>query len=122
MADDFWNHVVRRPRHAARHSSIVHVQLQRADGRLPDVVDASLIDLSRGGVQLIVSTPLSKGERLRVRISCGKNSFDSDVGATVRWLRRNEVEREWIVGLRFTEELQFDLLGELFLNDALESE
>ncbi|MEQ8786256.1 MAG: PilZ domain-containing protein [Pirellulaceae bacterium] len=122
MADEFWNYVVRRPRHVGRRTEIVHVQLRRDEGRLPDVVEAELVDLSRGGLQLVVPTPLSKGEHVQVRISCGENSFDNDVAATVRWLRRTEDGAAWHLGLRFKEELQFDLLGELFLNDALESE
>lgn len=122
MSEEFWNYIVRRPRHAGRSTANVAVQLLREQGRLPDVVDASLIDLSRGGVQLVVATRLVKGERVRVRIFWGENSFDGDVGAVVRWLCRTDDGQNWNLGLRFSEELQFDLMGELFLNDALESE
>jgi hypothetical protein len=122
MAEDFWNYVARRPRHAGRQADAVNVQLRRDEGRLPDVVEASLVDLSRGGLQLTVATPLSKGERVLVRIFCGENAFDNEAAATVRWIRRTEDGEQWKLGLRFNEDLEFDLLGELFLNDALESE
>ena len=122
MAEDFWNYVVRRPRHAGRRSDALHVELRRHEGRLPDVVEATLVDLSRGGLQLNVDTPLVKGERVQVRISCGENTFDNETEATVRWVRVSEDGKTWSLGLRFKEELRFDLLGELFLNDALESE
>jgi hypothetical protein len=122
MARDFWNYVARRPRHAGRQTEVVNVQLRRDEGRLPDVVEASLVDLSRGGLQLNVATPLVKGERVLVRICCGENAFDNEAAATVRWIRPSEDGQQWKLGLRLKEDLEFDLLGELFLNDALESE
>jgi hypothetical protein len=119
MFNDFWNYVVRRPRHPGWEAEQACVVLVRAGDAKPDRVESRLIDLSRGGMQVAASLPLVKGERLSVRLE-HDNDKPLEVDAIVRWVRRAGDGGDWHVGLQFFADLELEALGELFLKRVLD--
>ena len=95
----------------------VRVDLQ-SDG--PDAsTTARLLDCSRTDAQLIVAHRVSLGERILVRLRDDESGLQLDVAGTVAW-QEQENEFSWRIGCRFTQELDWESLGELFLCGILE--
>jgi hypothetical protein len=121
MNSDFWNYVVRKPRHAGNLAEPLPLEIERLDGRSPARVEARLVDLSRGGMQVAAPLPLTKGENLRVHLA-DEHAPEFQTEAVVRWVRLTEDGLAWNLGLQFATELQLDTLGELFLSHVLDEQ
>lgn len=95
----------------------VRVDLQ-SDG--PDASTAArLLDCSRTDAQLIVAHRVTPGERILVRLRDDESGLQLDVAGTVAW-QEQENEVAWRIGCQFTQELDWETLGELFLCGILE--
>jgi hypothetical protein len=117
MNANSWNYVARRPRHPAGGTAEVEAEIQRpAAGAAP--VEARLVDLSRHGVRLQVAVPLAVREPVTVRLCHQPSGIDLALPATVQW-QNAEGHREWSLGCLFDRPIDWETLGECFLNEIL---
>jgi hypothetical protein len=119
MDDKYWNYVARGPRHAGRESEQVIVEIERLDGGMPAQLEARLLNISRGGMQVAAPVALLAGENVRIRL-LDNHDASLHVEAVVRWVGLPSGEQGWHAGLRFAAELELDTLGEMFLARVLE--
>ena len=117
MPADYWKHVARAPRHLAGDAEPPQVQIAQASGK---VIEAELRDLSRQGCQVRVPVPMTVGEPVIVRIEQAESGFQLTIEGTVRWQRPDE--GAWLVGCRAARDVDWESLGELFLNGILSTE
>jgi hypothetical protein len=110
----------RRPRYPSTGRKVVHVQIERAAGQTPAAVHAELENLSRDGLQLRTSCALESKEAITVRIRVEETSIDLTVCGVVRWQRRDG--DGWLVGCRADQAIDWEPLGELFLDEVLATE
>ena len=110
--------ISRRPRHQAAGSPAVRVRVERADGEEPVSIEAELLDLSRSGVRLRVAADLKIQEPITVQLYDESSGLRLTRRAKVRW-RRPEQGEITSVGCLFEEQVEWEMLGELFLNEVL---
>lgn len=108
----------RQPRHEATQSSARQLQVQRSAGMQPRAIEAELINLSRGGYQLRTHIPLEKGESITVELHDEQSGLGLTLPATVRWVREKR-DATWLHGCRLSTQVDWETLGELFLNGIL---
>lgn len=106
--------VARSPRHA---STGVTVEVRRSPGGSGSAVGAALINLSREGFQLRLSSALNEQESLVMRIFAPEHGMDVMFPATVRWQRHED--GSWLAGCQTSWQLDLETLGELFLSEIL---
>jgi hypothetical protein len=121
MTDHDGGYVARRPRHQATDSEGPRVQVERGDGKQPGPIDAELLDLSRSGARLRIAAPLKVGETITLRLVDEKSGVELTRPSTVRW-QRAEDDEIWSIGCMFAEHVEWETLGELFLNQILSTE
>jgi len=107
--------VPRSPRHS---STGVVVEVRRSPGGTTSAISAELINLSREGFQLRLSSRLEKEETVVMSIRAPERDVDVMFPATVRWCREESAEC-WLVGCQTSWQLDLETLGELFLNEIL---
>ena len=117
MPADYWNHVVRSPRHVADDAQSAEVRVAQASGK---VVEAELRDLSRQGCQLRVPVPMAVGEPMIVWIEHSESNLQLTIEGTARWQRPHD--GNWLVGCQAAQEIDWESLGELFLSGILSTE
>jgi hypothetical protein len=110
----------RRPRYPSTGRKAVHVEIERAAGETPAAVQAELENLSRNGLQLRTPCALGSKEAIKVRIRVEETGFDLTVCAFVRWQRRDG--DGWLAGCRADQAIDWEPLGELFLDEVLATE
>ena len=81
-------------------------------------MEAELLDLSRSGVRLRVAADLKVQEPITLRLHDEPSGLRLTRSATVRW-KRPEQGDLWLVGCLFDEHVEWEMLGELFLNEVL---
>ena len=118
MLSDYWNHVPRKPRHPAAETEKLRTEMERSSEKVPRVVEAELLDVSRNGFQARTSFPLAVGEQITLRLHVDRQDFHLSVPADVRW-RRSEGGRSWLLGCMSNREIDWESLGELFLHGVL---
>jgi hypothetical protein len=119
MSDDYAEFIARRPRHRA--NAEIAVEVARADGAEPPNVQAAMLDVSREGFCLRTPLELEIGETITVRLWDADSGFDLTLPGTVRWQRPDD-DGIWTVGCQSPEPLDWETLGELFLNELLAAE
>ena len=118
MSTKYWEFVARSPRHKMAEESAVRVELGRSASDLPTVPEATIVDFSRNGLQLRLTAPLVEQEAISVRLEDERSGMDLTLSGIVRWQRRED-DDAWLVGCHCDEELDWETLGELFLNEVL---
>ena len=98
----------------------MRVEIRRRQDELPAWQVAQLCDLSRQGIQLQMDQALTDGDPVEIRICDLESDFELVVAATVRWQR--SLGNAWAVGCQLNEQLEWEVYGELFLNEILESD
>jgi len=121
MSRDVSSQIVRDPRHRAKDITKAWAEVLRRGGRLPKRLPAMLIDLSRKGIQLRVAMLLERGERITVRLLHLPLEEEYALDATVQWMRLAD-GNTYAVGCQFDDEIDFEILGELFLDGLLDTE
>ena len=118
MNANYWEYIARGPRHEASRTTRFRVEIQRsaAGGSAP--VEAQLVDLSRHGVRLQVAVPLTTEESVTVRLCDEPSGIDLTLPATVQW-QSPEGDQGWSLGCLFDRPMEWETLGELFLNELL---
>jgi hypothetical protein len=120
MASEQWELTPRKPRYPSTGRKAVRAEIERSPGRTPGVVSADLQDLSRNGFQVRTPIPLQSGEAIRVRIEIEQPALSLTVPGTVRWQRADE--GAWVAGCLSDRPIDWESLGELFLNDILDTD
>ena len=121
MGDQGPTYVARRPRHQAAGSATLRVTVDRASGSVPGSVEVELVDLSRTGGRLRSPVPLSEAEAITVRIHDESSGLWLRRLAAVRWTRP-EGGDTWSIGCQFSQPVDWETLGELFLGEILSRE
>jgi hypothetical protein len=119
MAVDVSQFVLRDPRYIIAEGNEVPVEVRRIDGRQPQVVRGTLADFSRKGMQLRSDTSLEIGEVVSATLHDGKLSFQIELEGTVQW-QRQSADGDYAIGLKFAEDVNWEVLGELFLSGILD--
>lgn len=114
----FSQYVLRRPRHPAAGEQGFPAAIRRATPESPIALAADLVDLSREGFRVRVAQPLEVGESLFLDLFEEQSGLSLTLPATVRW-RLAEADGHWLLGCHSKRELEWETLGELFLNKVL---
>jgi hypothetical protein len=114
-------YVARKPRHQAARELGVSVVIERVTPSLYERTEVELVDLSREGVQFRSSQPLSVGETITLRIHDVPSGLRLDRRGAVKWEKPLQQGR-WSIGCQFFEPVDWETLGELFLNDVLSTD
>lgn len=121
MDDNLESYCARRPRHQATGPAAHCLQLERGPGNTPRSIEAKLLDLSSSGVRLRVAVPLEVGEPITFHIGKEASQFLLTRSGTVRWASRDE-RGDWMVGCLFDRRVDWETLGELFLESILSTD
>jgi hypothetical protein len=122
LASNFSQYVPRRPRHATNADAQLRVEIQRPAGGSADLLQAELLDFSRHGFRLRTPVALALGEPIVMRLCNPKSGFRLEVPATVRWQRAEDGRDHWLLGCQTVQEVDWAILGELFLQRILATE
>jgi hypothetical protein len=114
-------YVARRPRHPAAGAEGTRVVIEPVAPASSEPIEAELLDLSRQGMRIRAAVPFSVGETIDVRINQPPPGPALRRRGTVRW-RRPEAQGGWSIGCQFSEPVDWETLGELFLNDVLSTD
>ncbi len=117
MPDDCSNYSARSPRHQSTGTAALEVEVERSSRESP-IVGGELVDLSRSGFRLRTTGPLAVNESVTVRFRHAESELDLALPSTVRW-QRPEAGEKWLVGFESERQVDWETLGELFLNDIL---
>jgi hypothetical protein len=114
-------HIVRHPRHLASGEAQLTCEVLRLDGLPWSDTPPRLVDFSRGGCCLQWQIRLAKNEQVAIKL-CDENSgLSLELSARVRWVRVDEAGT-FTAGCQFDREVDYELLGELFLSGFLSTE
>ena len=114
-------YVARRPRHQGAGLATLGVHVERAPGSVPGSIEAELVDLSRTGVRLRSTVPLAEAEAITVRLHDEQSRLRLTRSGTVRWARPDRGDT-WSIGCQFSQSVDWETLGELFLDELLSQE
>lgn len=114
-------YIARRPRHQANGSAVLGLKVERSDSSVPELLDAELLDLSRSGIRFRAAAPLSVGESVRVRLAHDASGLLLVRSATVQWIGGDR-EGARSVGCHFDRPVEWETLGEFFLNGILSTD
>ena len=118
MPSDFSQYVPRRPRHAVAAAAGLPVTVTPTGPRPPASFQADLLDLSREGFRLRSAVPLAVGESFTLELREEKFGLALTLSGTVRW-QQPQPEEIWLLGCQSQQQLDWETLGELFLNEIL---
>ena len=118
MAPDNRQFVPRRPRHAVNTAADLRVEIERSAGRSPARFDVELIDLSRSGFGICSKVPLDTDESLTLLLCHPPSGLRLTLPAIVQWQTR-EADGSFYSGCRSAQQISWETLGELFLNQVL---
>jgi hypothetical protein len=109
----------RHPRHETTGTARLRVEVRQGGSPAAEPVDAQLVDLSRSGFQLRTSVPLSLGETISARLRDEDSGLQLVLVGVARWQRPADDGAGWFLGCQCEQELDWAIMGELFLNDVL---
>jgi hypothetical protein len=118
MTLDFAAFEARQPRHETTNPTRLKVEIRRESALPSEPLQAQLVDLSRQGLQLRIPTALDLHENVSIRIRDEHAGFSISLSGVVRWQKPAD-DGHYLVGGRFEQELDWETMGELFLNDIL---
>ena len=114
-------YVARRPRHLAAATVGVRVVVERVAPSQSEPVEVELLDLSRQGIRVRAAVPISVGETVTLRLHDENSGLGLTRRCAVRW-RHPDRPGTWVIGCEFFERVEWETLGELFLNDVLSTD
>jgi hypothetical protein len=117
MPANFCQFVARKPRHEVATAGLP-VAITRVGPRPPACFQADLLDLSREGFRLRSGVELAVGESFALELRDEKSGLALTLSGTVRW-QQPQPEQIWLLGCQSQQQLDWETLGELFLNEIL---
>jgi hypothetical protein len=108
---------LRRPRYDSTDGQKVQVEVERKPGSQPAMVWADLRNLSRNGFQIQTPVALEIQEHITLHLCIKTSGFRLVLPGTVRWQRPED--DAWLLGCLSDEPVDWESLGELFLNQIL---
>jgi hypothetical protein len=118
MTNDFLEFAPRHPRHETNEGTPARATVRRHGSPLEDPIEARLVDLSRSGFQFHATESFSTGEKVTMEIRDERSGLQLDLTGVIRWQRRQN-DGWWAVGCQCEEELDWAVMGELFLHEVL---
>jgi len=115
---DFSQYVFRRPRHPTTGLMGYPVSVRRSAPQSPGPLEAALVDLSRDGFRVRSLEPLEIGESVSIEIFEESSKLSVSLAGVVRW-RLEDGDGGWLAGCQAKRQLDWETLGELFLNRVL---
>jgi len=109
----------RDPRFKIRTGQALEVTLAQNGARPDQSVLARLIDISRGGAKLSLSSPVLFNSDALLRLKSASLGLDLTMAAGMCWSRPEE-NRGWLLGCSFTPRLPLEALTKLIESDVLE--
>jgi hypothetical protein len=119
MSSDPLDFFPRHPRHETTGTARLRVSVRQGGSAAAEPIDAKLVDLSRHGFKLRTPVSLSLGETITARLTDEDSGLQLDLKGIARWQRPDDNETGWFVGCQCEQELEWAVMGELFLNDLL---
>ena len=119
MSNDPSNYTVRRPRYVATGKAAIVLSIVRAEERHPAVVTGELVDISRHGICIKAADPLEPDERLLIRLKEAAGGLERSFAARGLW-RQQETDDSWLIGCALEGEVDWETLGELFLQQVID--
>jgi hypothetical protein len=117
MATDFLAYEARAPRHEAVAAAQLNIEVQ-CESTPTEPLPAELVDLSRDGFQLCLPSRVAADELVIAHVRDANSSLQLHLTGQVRWQRKSDDGR-WFVGFQSLQELDWETMGELFLNEIL---
>ena len=118
MGHQDWGYVARPPRYDTADDQSLQVAIQRAVGETPERIEARLLNLSRDGFQVRTSVPLAAKEAIVLKFEEPESGLEFDLPGTVCW-EQVQGDGSWVQGCQSARQLDWEVLGELFLNELL---
>jgi hypothetical protein len=111
----------REGRNSAIHPELIHVTLQQAEGQSNQPLAAELCDISRGGANLRLSTPLKFEETATVSLTSESMGLELSLAARVCWVcEDDEHPAKWLMGVKFSPCMPMSVLETLLDNGVVE--
>jgi hypothetical protein len=107
------------PRFKIRSGQALEVTLAQNGARPDQSVLARLIDISRGGAKLSLSSPVLFNSDALLRLKSASLGLDLTMTAGMCWSRPEE-DRGWLLGCSFSPRLPLEVLSRLIESDVLE--
>ena len=121
MVDSPGGYISRRPRHRAALPAGLQVRIERVRESVSESVEVELLDLSRTGVRLRTPVPLAVGESITMRLQKEESGLRLTRSGTVRWTSVDQ-GGTWSAGCLFSQPVDWEELGELFLSGVLSTD
>jgi len=118
MTSDIAAFEARQPRHETLDATHLKVEIRQESASPSEPSEAQLVDLSRQGLGLRVPISLGLHEQVLVQILDEHSGFSIGISGVVRWQKPAD-DGHHFIGLRFERELDWETMGELFLNEIL---
>ncbi len=118
MANDTSHYVARAPRYEVQDGQRLQLTVRNLAEDAAEAREVKLVDLSRQGLQVQAAVLVSEGDRLVVELHDPTGATLIQQQATVRWQKPAE-PLGWLIGCQFTDELSWEVLGELFLHELI---
>ena len=118
MAFDQPDFVARRPRYDAAEEQAAEVTVRRLAVETADRVEAELVNISRDGFQIQTSVPLAAKEVIVLELRHPQSGLEFSLPGTICWQAPQD-DSTWLHGCQSARPLDWETLGELFLNKIL---
>ena len=108
----------RNPRHETAATARLKMDVQWQSASAGGACDAQLVDLSRCGFQLRVPVSLQPQVTIAAHLQDETGGLQLDLSGQICWCREDG-HGHWLVGCQSDRELDWETMGELFLNEIL---
>jgi len=113
--------IARHPRFDVVNDENLHVLVEIKVGDKIERLESSLVNISRRGVRLHVPADLKEDDHLNLQIRQTNSDLNICRKAQVQWSAQID-EGINVVGCRLASDINWEVMGELFLNDMISPE
>ena len=118
MATDSFDIAPRNPRHETAATARLKMEVEWGSAASRSSCEAQLVDLSRCGFQLRVPVSQPVHETVSARLQDEACGMQLDLSGRICWCREDG-NGHWLIGCQSDRELDWETMGELFLNEIL---
>ncbi|NIL96313.1 MAG: hypothetical protein GTO26_02960 [Planctomycetales bacterium] len=119
MSRDITDYFLRDPRYLIEDGQQTLVETGRDGDAGESVWPSLLVDFSRKGMQILSPRPLQIGEKISGVLRATDGQLEVKLYGTVQWQRGAEGQ-QFAIGCQFDEEVDWEVMGELFLSGILD--